>query len=205
MVYKLSQDSLASYLRFFDRYITGDLGYLNENGYLTLAGRMKRFVKVVHVPFGVGFPSLTRSMQVAGEMVSLPAVEEALRLRWPNTEDGPVVAVEVGCMRVRSATVRHDGGLYTQALERPGEKTLIVLLSATEAEVTLTEAVAYLTQDAGMSGTWAPNKQIVLDAIPLLGTVQWAVLFGKAMCDALLSQGKNDYRTMKEHIKQRFA
>jgi len=44
-------------------YITGDLGKLDRNGYLTLAGRLKRFVKV------------------GGEMISLAAIEEALNSR----------------------------------------------------------------------------------------------------------------------------
>lgn len=41
-------------------YITGDLGKLDQDGYLTLAGRLKRFVKV------------------GGEMLSLAAIEEAV-------------------------------------------------------------------------------------------------------------------------------
>jgi len=41
-------------------YETGDLGFLDEEGYLTLAGRLKRFVKI------------------GGEMVSLGAIEEVL-------------------------------------------------------------------------------------------------------------------------------
>ncbi len=41
-------------------YVTGDLGYLDKDGYLTLSGRLKRFVKI------------------GGEMVSLASVEEAL-------------------------------------------------------------------------------------------------------------------------------
>ena len=43
-------------------YDTGDLGYLNEEGFLFLAGRLKRFVKI------------------AGEMISLPAIESAQTL-----------------------------------------------------------------------------------------------------------------------------
>jgi len=41
-------------------YQTGDLGYLDERGYLTLSGRLKRFIKI------------------GGEMVSLLAIEESL-------------------------------------------------------------------------------------------------------------------------------
>jgi len=43
-----------------DWYVTGDLGYLDQEGYLTLSGRLKRFVKI------------------GGEMVSLGAIEHVL-------------------------------------------------------------------------------------------------------------------------------
>ena len=56
-------------------YNTGDLGYLNKDGSLALAGRLKRFVKI------------------GGEMISLPAIEEVLTRKWPASEDGPVLAV----------------------------------------------------------------------------------------------------------------
>ena len=47
-------------------YLTGDLGYLDERGYLTLSGRLKRFVKI------------------GGEMVSLTAIEETLQHMGPQ-------------------------------------------------------------------------------------------------------------------------
>lgn len=61
-------------------YNTGDLGVLDEEGYLTLAGRMKRFVKI------------------GGEMISLSAIETALlqmagRYAWPIDEEGPSLAI----------------------------------------------------------------------------------------------------------------
>lgn len=42
-------------------YKTGDLGFLDKEGYLHISGRLKRFVKI------------------AGEMISLPAIEEVLQ------------------------------------------------------------------------------------------------------------------------------
>lgn len=65
-------------------YNTGDLGSLDEQGNLTLVGRLKRFVKI------------------GGEMISLPAMEEALeevmkREGWAkSSEEAPVAIVPVG-------------------------------------------------------------------------------------------------------------
>lgn len=57
-------------------YITGDLGSVDADGYVTLHGRLKRFLKA------------------GGEMISLPALEQPFANRYPPNEDGPRVAVE---------------------------------------------------------------------------------------------------------------
>jgi long-chain-fatty-acid--[acyl-carrier-protein] ligase len=57
-------------------YETGDLAELDADGYIRLAGRLKRFVKA------------------GGEMVSLGALEEPFVRLYPPTEDGPRIAVE---------------------------------------------------------------------------------------------------------------
>jgi len=61
-------------------YKTGDLGYLDEKGFLTISGRMKRFIKM------------------GGEMVSLASIEDALlqmahKKGWPTNQEGPTLAV----------------------------------------------------------------------------------------------------------------
>jgi long-chain-fatty-acid--[acyl-carrier-protein] ligase len=56
-------------------YQTGDLGFLDEKGRLTLTGRLKRFVKV------------------GGEMISLGGLEEVLSEKYPLKEEGPLFAV----------------------------------------------------------------------------------------------------------------
>ncbi len=55
-------------------YNSGDLGRI-EKGRLVITGRLKRFIKI------------------AGEMISLGAVEEALQKRVPSTDGAPSVAV----------------------------------------------------------------------------------------------------------------
>lgn len=61
-------------------YKTGDLGYLDENNFLIIAGRQKRFIKV------------------GGEMVSLSAIEDAilhmiLEKEAHTGEEGPLAAI----------------------------------------------------------------------------------------------------------------
>ncbi|MDP6059995.1 MAG: AMP-binding protein, partial [Pirellulaceae bacterium] len=57
-------------------YITGDLGRVDEDGFIFFCGRLKRFLKA------------------GGEMISLPALEEPFVQRFGPTEVGPRVAVE---------------------------------------------------------------------------------------------------------------
>lgn len=110
-------------------YVTGDLGYLTPRGALVIAGRLKRFVKI------------------GGEMVSLPAVEEALSQRWPSGDEAPVLAV-VG-------------------REREGARPVIWLF--TTLPVTIEEANDAL-RDAGFSALVRIDHVKRLEAIPLLGT-----------------------------------
>ncbi|TLX72581.1 hypothetical protein E9993_17240 [Labilibacter sediminis] len=56
-------------------YKTGDLGYLDTDGYLFITGRLKRFVKI------------------AGEMISLPFLEEVLSFKFGDDEE-KVLAIE---------------------------------------------------------------------------------------------------------------
>jgi long-chain-fatty-acid--[acyl-carrier-protein] ligase len=108
-------------------YVTGDLVRLDEDGYIHFCGRLKRFLKI------------------GGEMVSLPALEEPLSLRYPPTENGPQVAVE--------------------GIDAPGR--WIVLF--TTLDISLKQANAILAE-AGLRGVMRLDAVEKVESIPVLGT-----------------------------------
>ena len=109
-------------------YITGDLAELGEDGYVRFHGRLKRFLKA------------------AGEMISLPALEEPFAKLHPPTDAGPRVAVE---------------GIETADGRR-------VVLFTTE-EIALKDANAVLTGE-GFRGVMRLDDVRRVEAIPVLGT-----------------------------------
>lgn len=110
-------------------YNTGDLGSF-QDGNLVISGRLKRFLKF------------------AGEMISLPAIEDALIARWPAGENGPIVTV--------------DGE------ERDGLAP-IVCLYTTDGAITTEEANRVL-KAAGLPSLAYVRHVHVMPEIPLLGT-----------------------------------
>ena len=110
-----------------DYYKTGDLGYIDEDGFLFITGRLKRFVKI------------------GGEMISLPAIENALLKKYGNDEN-VVLAVE-----------------GSDSIEPPQ----IVLYSIIKNNIE--ETNAYLKK-SGFSNLVKIHKVIQIDEIPLLGT-----------------------------------
>ncbi len=110
-------------------YNTGDLGMMRD-GNLVISGRLKRFLKF------------------AGEMISLPAIEDALIARWPAGENGPVVTV--------------DGE------EREGHPP-IVCLYTTDKQIGTEEANRVL-KGAGLPPLAYVRHVHVMPEIPLLGT-----------------------------------
>ena len=97
-------DVEATLLKFHHGwYETGDVGVLDEEGYLWLSGRLSRFVKI------------------AGEMVSLPGVEQAAAAHLP--EEAEVCAAGVDDPRrggaIAVAVVPPEGGeVDTDGLKR---------------------------------------------------------------------------------------
>lgn len=109
-------------------YNTGDLVSQDEDGYIHFRGRLKRFLKA------------------AGEMISLPALEEPLSRRYPVTENGPQVAVE--------------------GVETPTGRKIVLFAVP---DLSLREANAILS-DAGFRGVMRLDEVVRMDAIPMLGT-----------------------------------
>lgn len=109
-------------------YNTGDLVALDADGFIHFQGRLKRFLKA------------------AGEMISLPALEEPFQRRFPADEQGPQVAVE--------GTETPDG-------------RHIVLFS--RPELSLREANAILLE-AGLRGVMRVDEVRHVEQIPVLGT-----------------------------------
>ncbi len=109
-------------------YVTGDLGYLNEKKHLTISGRLKRFVKI------------------GGEMISLPAMEDAIADKWPS-EDEPNAAI-----------VPH---------EQEGERPELYLFNTFGAELSDVNATL---KEAGFTNLARVTDVIEIEDIPQLGT-----------------------------------
>jgi len=110
-------------------YRTGDLVNEEPDGLLLFAGRLKRFVKL------------------GGEMVSLPAVEEALLARFGNASDEDIIL----------------------AVEATPADTNPELVLFTVRDISREEANAAI-RDAGLSPIHNIRSVKSLEAIPLLGT-----------------------------------
>ncbi len=110
-------------------YNTGDLVSMDADDFIFFRGRLKRFLKI------------------GGEMVSLPALEEPLAVRYPPTEEGPQVAVE---------------GAETPKGHR-------IVLFTTRDDLSLRTANAVLTE-AGLRGVMRLDQVQKIPQIPVLGT-----------------------------------
>jgi len=110
-------------------YNTGDLVSVDESGVLTFKGRLKRFVKL------------------AGEMISLPAIEAVLEGRFARASgEKPVLAV------VEAADV---------------ENPELVLFTSREID---RQSANRGIRQAGLSGLHSIRRVIRLEEIPVLGT-----------------------------------
>ena len=108
-------------------YKTGDLGYITKDGFLYITGRLKRFVKI------------------AGEMISLPFVENILLEKYGNPE------------------------ITTLALEAKEENGTVTIVAFTTFETSIDELNEYIHAH-GASNLVNISRVEQMVAIPVLGT-----------------------------------
>ena len=109
-------------------YQSGDLVSADEDGFLTFKGRKKRFVKI------------------AGEMVSLPAIEEVLQRKYKSEDETLAIAVE------------------SVGTEEHPDITLFTTLDLDRDDVNHT------IREAGFSAIHSIKQIVKLKEIPVLGT-----------------------------------
>ncbi|NQV22158.1 MAG: acyl-[ACP]--phospholipid O-acyltransferase [Rhodospirillales bacterium] len=108
------------------RYDTGDIVQVDDDGYVTIKGRAKRFAKI------------------AGEMVSLSAVEGTASALWPE----------------------HMHAVVALPDTRKGERLILV---ADNKDATRDALVAH-AKEQGIAEFMVPKTILILDALPILGT-----------------------------------
>lgn len=128
-------------------FVTGDLAAIDEAGYIVFHGRLKRFLKA------------------AGEMISLPALEEPFTRLYPPTDDGPRVAVE--------------------GIDGPCGRRIVLF---TTEHITLDEANALLRRE-GYQGIMRLDEVRRLERIPTLGTGKTDYKVLRQMLESLESVG----------------
>ncbi|MGI9373296.1 MAG: acyl-[ACP]--phospholipid O-acyltransferase [Hyphomicrobiales bacterium] len=107
-------------------YDTGDIVSEDEHGFISIKGRAKRFAKI------------------AGEMVSLPAVEKAVNGFWPKQEHIVVKLPDA----------------------KKGEQLVLITTRKGLARKDLTD----MGKKSGLAELWVPRQIVEVDEIPLLGS-----------------------------------
>ena len=124
-------------------YDTGDIVELDEEGFMTIKGRAKRFAKI------------------AGEMVSLGAVEDAAGKLWPGA----------------------DVAVVSLPDERKGEQ--LVLL--TDREAATRESFLTHAQQNGLPEIMVPRHFFANQTVPLLGTGKTDYPRAQSLAEDLIS------------------
>ncbi len=124
-------------------YDTGDIVAMDDEGFLSIQGRAKRFAKI------------------AGEMVSLTAVEELCRHCWPDHEHIALAFADA-----------HKGEkiVLMSTLENPDRKALI-----------------QRAHERGISELCVPREYLYVSEVPLLGTGKIHYVAAQAMAEKMLA------------------
>ena len=118
-------------------YDTGDIVDVDDDGFVTILGRAKRFAKI------------------AGEMISLTAVEMEVAKAWP------------------------DNGHAVVSIPDAKKGEALVLL--TDREGIDRKALQAMGKEAGMAALWVPSQVLTVESVPLLGTGKIDYVTSKAL------------------------
>ncbi len=128
-----------------NKYDTGDIVAFDEEGYITIKGRAKRFAKI------------------AGEMVSLTAVETYLSALWPDNNHA-VVSI-------------------------PDAKKGEALVLVTDRENAERSEISAYAKEQGIGDLSVPRNIKVVDEIPLLGTGKTDYVSVQKLVGSILENG----------------
>lgn len=118
-------------------YDTGDIVQVDAENFIFIKGRAKRFAKV------------------GGEMISLAAVESALRDLWPDATLGVVAVPDA----------------------RKGEQLVLII----EQEQVTTGRIAAYFASRGLSPLWTPKRILCVRHAPVLGSGKFDYVTAKAL------------------------
>ena len=133
-------------------YDTGDIISFDEEGYITIKGRAKRFAKI------------------AGEMISLTAVEQFLTKHWPE----------------------HDHGVVSLPCPKKGEQLVLF----TQVKMLTRQDILAAAKAEGLSELAIPRTIAFQETLPVLGTGKLDVLTLKQWAEQLKSSEKSSEITM---------
>ena len=120
-------------------YDTGDIVEMDNAGFVSIKGRIKRFAKI------------------AGEMVSLTAVETAINALWPKAVNGVIAIPD----------------------QRKGEQLILITTNPSADSATLLKHF----RENGLSELWAPRRVMPMKDAPLLGTGKFDYVTAKKLVE----------------------
>lgn len=139
-------------------YNTGDIAEVDGEGYFTIKGRVKRFAKV------------------AGEMVSLSAVEELASLTWPEKAHAAVAVAD----------------------ERKGEKIILV----TELKEAKRKPLQEIAKENHFNELSIPRQVIAVDKIPVLGSGKTDYMSLAKLVESSLDENKEENTSWMDKLSK---